>query len=167
MDKPYVDQYQIKFINHHRKIVLGLGPGNELGPSPDLASSVSWTWSWTKFQSWIRSFGLNPGPGPALCLRPSGNPSDLYPRHVLDIPMSDIKASYRVNDLQDCDSGFYMIVDLAKSPWWQKTPKKYISDIQNPRWKNAQKNKWILAAQIFSSWEMHFSVFFYLFFSRF
>ena len=54
--------------------------------------------------------GINPGPGPGLCLRPSLG-------HVLDIPMSDIKASYRVNDLQDCDSGFYMIVDLAKSPW--------------------------------------------------
>ena len=53
---------------------------------------------------------LNPGPGLGLCLRPSLG-------HVIDIPMSDIKASYRVNDLQDCDSGFYMIVDLAKSPW--------------------------------------------------
>ena len=161
MDKPYVDQHQIKYIDHHRKIVLGLGPGNELGPSPDLGPSASWTWSWTKFKSWIRSFGLNPGPGLGLCLRPSLG-------HVIDIPMSDIKASYRVNDLQDCDSGFYMIVDLAKSPWWQKTPKNTSLKfkIRDEKMRK-KKNKWILAAQIFSSWEMHFFVFFLFVFSRF
>ena len=155
----YVDQFQIKFHDHHPKIVLGLGPGNELGPSPDLGPSAFWTWSWTKFKSWIRSFGLNPGPGPALCPRPSPGP-------VLDIPISNIKVSYRVNDLQDHDSGCYMIVDLAKSPWWKKTRKLHLWNSKSEM-KNAQKNKWILAAHAFSCREMHFPVFFYLCFSRF
>ena len=98
-----MEQFQVKFHDHHRNIVLGLGPGNELGPSSDLGLS-------TKFKSWSRPFGLNPGPGPALYSRPTSEP-------VLGIPIINIKASYRASDLRDRGSGCYMITDVAETPW--------------------------------------------------